>query len=165
MGKRKQRNQETKREQKREELLSDLVELEAYAELEGEAFDFGGGLVENTGEYRCGVEYVYIKMDIEAIGYRLHKLEEKTGTPPTRCQRGRQYRREWRKNEQEWLRELGRYGAFWLVNERIEGYYSRCYIGNKHLKRRSNRAVRRNKALVGKGGDYKKVYDYWWELV
>lgn len=47
------------------------------------------------------------------------------------------------------------------------GHWAKMYRGkrSKWLKRQSNKAIRRDKDFVGSNGDYKKKYDYWWELL
>lgn len=70
------------------------------------------------------------------------------------------------------------YGAIWVDRKWIKGkgyiflkspYYKRIYRSNhsgnsKKMKVRSNRCIRRYKDEISKGGSYKKIFDYWWEL-
>lgn len=50
-------------------------------------------------------------------------------------------------------------------------YYKRQYIGGGKngitdiCKKRSNRIVRRYHGKIPKGNSYKKLYDYWWEII
>ena len=45
-------------------------------------------------------------------------------------------------------------------------YYKRIYRrkASRYIKRASNKNVRRYQGELSKGGMYRKVYDYWWEL-
>lgn len=49
-------------------------------------------------------------------------------------------------------------------------YYKRLYRDNhaggryKYHKKLSNRKIRHNKIPISKGGNYKKVYDFWWNV-
>jgi len=61
------------------ELLGDLVELKAYRALDGQAFDFGTGLIENTSEIS---ECVYWKIECDSIESKLEALSYATCTRP-----------------------------------------------------------------------------------
>lgn len=60
---------------------------------------------------------------------------------------------------------LNNYYAGVIYNEDT-GSYRRYYRSqvSKYLKNVSNRKVRRRKLENLQHGDYKKVFDYWWEL-
>ena len=45
-------------------------------------------------------------------------------------------------------------------------YYCRCYRSkmSSYCKKLTNRKVRRYKGEIHKGGNYRRVFDMWWEL-
>lgn len=47
------------------------------------------------------------------------------------------------------------------------GRYRKTKRGDrgKFCRRQSNRAVRRSKVILLAPSDYKRLYDYWWELI
>ena len=57
----------------------------------------------------------------------------------------------------------------WTDNDADVLYYKKCYKSKhasrfKYYKNQSSRKVRRNKDLVLKGGEYKKFYEYQWNI-
>lgn len=62
---------------------------------------------------------------------------------------------------EKWDKELKKYVP---VNK---PYYTRRYIGSrtKYFKKYSNKRVRQYKGDIKSGNSYRKVYDYWWEII
>lgn len=56
---------------------------------------------------------------------------------------------------------------YWSTyDENGKMYTKRFYRGqkSKYFKRLSNKRVRKNKKLSGRGNNYRKLFDYWWEM-
>lgn len=56
---------------------------------------------------------------------------------------------------------------YWSTfDENGKKYIKRFYRGqkSKYFKRLSNKRVRKNKKLSGRGNNYRKLFDYWWEM-
>jgi hypothetical protein len=51
----------------KEDYILDLIELEAYYNLDSQVFNFGTEDIINDGEYNMGVGYVYLKMNMELL--------------------------------------------------------------------------------------------------
>lgn len=63
------------------------------------------------------------------------------------------------------LNKLYGCSGWWVIHNKGE-YKKKCYINSsKYHKRYSNKKVRRYKNFIGNGGDYRKLYDYWWEVL
>ena len=62
---------------------------------------------------------------------------------------------------EKWDKELKRYITL------DKHYYKRCYIGSrtKYFKRYSNKKVRQYKGELHSGNSYRKVFDYWWNVI
>ena len=68
--------------------------------------------------------------------------------------------------EKKKLDKLYKNGPWWAVYDNGD-YKVRCYKGknSKYLKKMSNKKIRRTKEIgVRNKGNYKKIYDYWWNL-
>jgi len=65
------------------------------------------------------------------------------------------------KRKKELLASYGIYtSGYYIDGDRLK----KCYLGRADLKRMANKAVRR-KPVKLKGGEYKKIYDYWWKVL
>lgn len=64
------------------------------------------------------------------------------------------------------IEKLDKMGKWWTVSE-CETHKSRRYIGrrSKFHKRYSNRRVKQYRKYISSGGSYRKLYDYWWEVL
>lgn len=77
----------------------------------------------------------------------------------------RQERRVRKEKEKNRLRKLNEY-TFGAVVVNGDGHIARCYHRSNYqrfLKRSSNKKLRRDNNVLH-GGQYKKAFEYWWEL-
>ena len=51
-----------------------------------------------------------------------------------------------------------------LLHSRLHIQYMKSSNRQQYLKRKGNRKVRKYRCLPKKGNQYRKVFDYWWEL-
>lgn len=58
-------------------------------------------------------------------------------------------------------------GSFTNQVSKEHWYYKRYYRGkaSMYLKRQASKKVRRKTEEIKKGGSYRKVFDFWWELL
>lgn len=139
-------------------------EILAYRELENEYFDFGEGLMRaSDGKYS---EDAYYEMRIQQEEelrleqkYNYVKYEHR----PKMKVRPNQYAR--KQICKAKLNRLHDEGSWWTVWDKGT-HKVRCYISPraKHHKKYSNKKVRKTQS-VGNHGNYRKVYDYWWEVL
>lgn len=154
----------------KEELLLDLIEVRAYRELQSEPFDFGTGLIENDSKFS---EDAYYKMEENEILEKLRDLEE------GKTKKNKQVNNKKIKNKRKYyldkkaekrmkkLHEIGVYQVYEAINEDTgEKYMDKFYLSGRKgfAKRQSNKKVRKSNNFPLKGGGYRKVYDYWWEV-
>ena len=142
-----------------------LNEIRAYRELEGEVFDFGEGEMKIEGWY--GSEDAYYEMCLpEESGYdeynqeyNYHKHEPKKKYK----KRLNQYER--KKIDKIKLDKLSKI-RWWAVWDNGK-YKSRCYLSDrrKFAKKMANKKIRQYKGDIGNGSCYRKIYDYWWEVL
>jgi hypothetical protein len=160
------------------EMLLDLKELEAYRTLEGRPFDFGHGDVPN--DLTFGTEEAYWEMEIQEIESVLYDYcDDLIMYYPDTNNINHKNKSTTKKNRylnklksKEKLIQLN-HTANWIYVSYDEDkkYYSRRFSGQKvkrDTKQQSRRRVRnRVKALSDfsiKGCEYRRLYDYWWEL-
>lgn len=139
-----------------------IEEVLAYRELENEYFDFGEGLMSPLSSKLF--EDVYYKMRIQweedlQLEEEYSHLNNKT--IPKKARLNHYARKQIDKIK---LDKLHKAGNWWTVVDK-DTHKKRCYIGSRsaYNKKRSNKKVRKTKN-IGDGGNYKKVYNYWWEV-
>ena len=141
-----------------------LEEILAYRELENECFDFGKGLMRaSDGKYS---EDTYYKMRIQweeelKLEQKYHYLNHKSKLKE-KARPNHYTRRQICKTK---LDRLYNEGSWWTVWNKGT-HKVRCYVSPraKHHKKYSNKKVRKTKN-VGNYGSYRKVYDFWWEVL
>lgn len=144
-------------------------EIEAFRELENEEFDFGEGPMRMEG--LLGSEDVYYKMALQS--FRESKMEKD-------YEDFINYREDRNINEIEYskrnvnlankrkqkrkLKRLNEEGH-WSIVVDMETHLARVYRGqrSKYIKKRSNKKVRKSKNLTS-GNDYRKAFNFWYEL-
>ncbi len=141
-----------------------LEEVLAYRELENEYFDFGEGDMKMTGVY--GSEDAYYEMDIENY---IDQVESRAVEykPKTKIRkRTHPYYR--KKIDQRKMRKL-RDEIWWGVRKKVSDngdvYYKRDYVSSrrKWIRKRANKKVRKTNN-VGNHGNYRRVYEFWWDI-
>jgi hypothetical protein len=147
------------------ELELDLIELKAYESLQYQNFDFGDGSIKNDGDFSVKIEnYNQI---INELSHELSYLKEnKTKNKQTFKQKTRENKYFINKKHKEKLKSMS--NKHWTNVSTRKHNYPKVFYRESHskkLKKISNKAVRKyNGRLNGKSCDYKKVFDYWWEL-
>lgn len=146
----------------KQDILDEFNEINAYSKLDGEDFDFGTGLIIN--EMSLGSEDAYYEMDLQSLeealeywDYKRPVEKKKKKHKPTK-----RYFAEKEKRDLKRLHEISPESVWDRDN-----WLKRGYRGSRsaHLKKVSNKKVRRYKGeLSKKGTDYRKVYDYWYIL-
>ena len=153
------------------ELKLDLIEIEAYRQLNGQPFDFGHGEIANESLVS---EDVYYKMQEEAINELYYddyddiivRIRQKKRISTTRHNRYlcklKSYQR---------LLQLRDFAWHITYYDEDKKRYIRCCGGMKpkrNAKQASRRRVRNRikhlQEFTFKGNDYRRLYDYWWEL-
>jgi hypothetical protein len=153
-----------------EELKLDLIEIEAYRRLNKETFDFGHGEIENNSSVS---EDEYYRMEQAAINELYYDdyddiiklIRQKKRISTTRHNRYlcklKSYQR---------LKQLQDYAWHITYYDEDKKRYVRCYGGMKpkrDAKQASRRRVRnrmKHLEFTFKGNEYRRLYDYWWEL-
>lgn len=151
-----------------------LQEIKAYRELESQEINFNGIVLKNTNEYSLGSEDAYYEMDIQSLEEALehwdynNKPKKHNKKPKTRLNK---YSR--KQITKDKLLKLHKYGKWWTThkqtNDEDKFYIIRCYIGNHknsrttYHKKKANKKVRKYKGML-KRNNYRKLYDYWWEI-
>ena len=133
-------------------------ELQAFIDLEDEYFDFGEGrMCVCNGEKDCYKRALLNRCWLEECNSNNNnqRIRQKT--------RLNHYAR--KQIDKKKIEKLDG-TKWWLVNN-VKPYKRRDYFGKrrKHIKRVSNRKVRQYKEDISDGGYYRKIYDYWWELI
>lgn len=120
------------------------------------------GLIIN--EMLLGSEDAYYEIDIDnltgAIDY--WEFDNPTIKKPLKI---RPHRRYYMQIEKEKLKHLS--NISWMNVIDNDDWLQRCYRGKRsaHLKRQSNRKIRRYKGSISlKGNMCHKIFDFWWEL-
>lgn len=153
----------------RDDYMNLLNELNAYAILDGQDFDFGTGLIIN--EMSLGSEDAYYEMDgdiliaiIEYWDYDFQEPKEKRKKRENKYARNRKYKDKlWKMIDDDWM-------PIWNCGKWFEGEIrcpKRYYRGKRsaYLKKQSNKKIRRYKGdFEPKGSKFHRVFDFWWEL-
>ena len=140
-----------------------LEEVIAYRKLESEYFDFGEGLMSPLSGRQS--EDVYYEMRVQweeelqleqKYYYVNHKSKSKRKTQLNQYARKQICKAK--------LDKLYNEGGWWTVWDKGT-HKVRCYISPraKHHKKYSNKKVRKTQN-IGNYNNYKKVYDFWWEV-
>lgn len=142
-----------------------LEEIRAFRELEKEVFDFGEGDMKIEGWY--GSEDAYYEMCLpEECRYNIKTpspLYSKSKSKTNKKYRPNHHAR--KQVEKKKLDKLYNTSAWWAVIDK-NTHKKRNYILNgKYCRKYSNRCVRRYRKEIGNGGNYRKLYDYWWEVL
>lgn len=152
-----------------------LQEIKAYRELESHEFNFNGIILKNTNEYNLGSEDAYYEMDIQSLEEILEYWDNNSSNTTKKYKKfkiklNKHSRKQITKDK---LLKLNNYGKWWTTYEQIndegKSYIIRCYIGNNknsrttYHKKKANKKVRKYKGML-KRSNYRKIYDYWWEV-
>ena len=151
----------------RKELELDLIELEAYRDLDCEVFDFGEGEIRNDGEFGLGSEDVYYKIQIANIKDVLRDLKENCPYKQNTKKKTRINKYYRKRIDKKKLKKLNKYPWWWIAYfDDEKGFYKRYYLSErkKFIKKCSNKKVRKSVNFSLKGAGYRKCYDFWWEL-
>lgn len=143
-----------------------VEEIRAYRELESETFNFGEGDMKIQGWY--GSEDAYYEMCLpEECGYNSY-MEEYYQSPKVKLKKGKKHKLNYYARKQIGRKKLDKLydeAGWWTVCDKGT-HKVRCYIGSsKHHKKYSNKKVRQYKGYIGSGSSYRKLYDYWWEVL
>lgn len=148
-----------------EELILDIIEINAYRDLENETFIFGSIELKNDGEYKMGSEEVYYEMELQYLEEALLALKENKFIV-NRSKNIRLNRYERKKITQKRLKKIHSY-TWWTTSydENLD-IYKRHYISGckKYAKYCSRRKVRNSFDFPLKGNGYRKCFDYWWTI-
>lgn len=143
-------------------------EIEAYRDLESATFDFGEGNMKIEGWY--GSEDAYYEMDIQ--NHYENQLDDYISNNFTSEEDINFNRLSWRNNQhykmmidKSKLDRLYDIGSWWTVADRGK-YKIRHYVSAraKHYKKISNKSIRKYKGVIPKGNQYRKLYEYWWNI-
>lgn len=140
-----------------------IDEIRAFRELEGEVFDFGEGEMKIDGWY--GSEDAYYEICLpEESGYNF-EMEEyyHPKSKPKIKHKYRLYKYHRKQIDKKKLEKLSKVG-WWIVSDKGT-HKTRCYYSGRRatIKKISNKKVRKYKNL-GNFANYRRVYDYWYEL-
>lgn len=169
----------------KEDCIDRLKEIEAYYELDGEAFDFGTGVILNN--LTLGNEFFYYKKDIRILKFIIEDWDKNHNTyddmdideleacheywyPPikhSKKQRENKYARN-RKHKDRLIKqkEFEWYPVYQSTWNDAK-YPKRYYRGkrSKMLKKQSSKIIRNHQGeFQKKGNKHKRVFDFWWEL-
>ena len=153
------------------ELKLNLIEIEAYRRLDKEPFDFGHGEIENESLVS---EDEYYQMEYETLNelyYDEYNDIIKCIRQKKRISTTRHNRYLCKLKSYQRLKQLQAYAWHITYYDEDKHRLVRCYGGMKpkrNAKQASRRRVRnRIKYLTEfnfKGNDYRRLYDYWWDL-
>lgn len=161
-----------------EDLKLDLIEIQAcrenqyYKDKEYFLNNFIQSF-DDTEICNLGSEDAYYEMQEQYLIAAINNYEYNNYQPKKKYkQRLNKYNR--KKITQQKLRNLKGICCWYVVGEAKEGYLYRCYVSKrskrssisraKFYKRLSNHMVRHNQDFKLKGNNYRKVFDYWWEV-
>lgn len=146
----------------KQDFIDQLEEIQAYAELDGQDFDFGSGLIIN--EMSLGSEDAYYEMDIDNLvdtieywEYNRHIIKKEVKVKPNR--------RYYKQVEKDRIRQLS--DITWMCVLDNDDWLQRVYRGRRssQLKKISNKKIRRYKGDISiKGNMCHKIFDFWWTL-
>lgn len=150
----------------KKELELDLIELEAYRNLDNEVFDFGEGEIRNDGEFGLGSEDVYYKIQISNIENILMDLKEDCPYRKNNKNKKRINKYYRKRIDKKKLEKLDKYSWWAVYFDDKKGFYKRYYLSGrkKFIRKCSNKKVRKSVGFSLKGAGYRKCYDFWWEL-
>jgi len=150
------------------ELELDLVEIEAYRELDGQIFTFGGYEMRNDGEFNLGSEDVYYKMDAQGLKDAILDLEyEKKIIFYNRQDKTKQIKinkHQLKNKHKNKLKNLNKYTWWTTYYHEDLDYYERFYLSGRKgfAKLISKRIVRHRYDFALKGNGYRRCFDYWY---
>ena len=124
-----------------EEYMLDLIEIEAYRELEGKSFDFGTGMIENELSY--GTEEAIWEMEQQELEeiiehWEVNKADKNVKIRPNRYKMKR--------IDREKLKVLSNYGIYTIYYSETRQRYVRFYLTGcrKLAKTLTNSMIRQN---------------------
>jgi len=149
----------------KENINIEIEEFETYRNLDGDAFDFGNGLIKNDMSF--GSEDVYYKITINSLKELLYELENKHIKQKNKKPRVNRYKR--KKITKYKLEKLYKKSWMQVYYSEKKQRYIKCYISNrkKYAKYCTNRKIRNgnsNNFKMLKSCSYRRVYDYWWNV-
>lgn len=152
-------------------IVGDLVEVKAYRDLQSEPFDFGTGLITNDCKQSEDAYYEMIEQDLECWleNYLEPTLEPSLGMEKDLKIRDNRYARKC--IEKKILKDLQSknvYQIYEKTDEETGNKYlkiSYCSRRKRNAKKMTNRKLRQSRQAVSlRNGEYRKVFDYWWEV-
>lgn len=147
-----------------------LEEINAYRELDGQGFDFCGVTTPNKMSF--GSEEFYYKRAINYLENKIKFWNEEHSKSVNKKSKNKRINRH-KLNQQHKNKLLKDADKDWTSVLMTEGwnegriYPKKYYRGKRssHLKKQSNRKIRRYKGhLPPKGNTCHKIFDFWWEL-
>ena len=138
-----------------------IEEIRAFRELESEAFDFGEGEMRIEG--LLGSEDAYYEMCLpEECGSDTYVYKKPKPKSNNKTRLNRHKRKRICKNKLDKLENV----QWWAVSD-VGTHKYRCYLsGRRKVARKvSDRKVRKYKKGISNGGNYRKIHDYWYEVL
>ncbi len=145
----------------KQDYIEQLKEIEAYRSLDGLSFDFGTGEILNNMEWSNDA---YYSMDIQDLESVIEHWDFNSGDKKRSNRKQRLHKYYRGQIDQVKLQRLSTM-TWWAVME-CEGRYKRCYIGSRtsFLKKVSNKIVRKYEGNLSNGNQYRRLFDYKWEI-
>lgn len=157
-----------------EETKLDLIEVKAYRALQSTPFDFGTGVICYDGIY--GSEDAYYEMEEQELEDYLCGLiwekrfnydhpdnisKKKFKRKPNKYLRKKMTLQKYKK-----LSKSLRHSWYGIYYNKQKQRYIRIYFSGarKFIHKQSEKKIRKSNNFKLKGSNFKKVYDFWWEL-
>ena len=147
-----------------QDIINDLIELDAYRILSGQSFDFGTGIIKNDSKIS---EDVYYKMQQQELEELLFNKNNYIPQNKNKQKKHRLNKYERKKITYKRLKKLHSISLYTCGAYEKNGRLTRFYLSGRkgYAKWCSDRKVRHgNKEFCLRGGGYRKVFDYWWTV-
>lgn len=140
-----------------------LFEIKAFRDLENESFDFGEGEMKIEGWY--GSEDAYYEISIQSLISEYEDNQYHKEEMHNKVKKRKINRHDLNLFHRAKLDELSKL-KWWTVSDKGT-HKKRCYLSDRRkvAKRQSNKQVRNYKLSITKGSNYRKIYDFWWEIL
>lgn len=160
----------------REEKLDQINDLIAYINNENEEFDFGEGSMKmdssESTHYEIELALLKYRWECDSIDCICVIFNDISDTSDEVLTKGNKYyiNHVYQKEKNRKIMMSKSHGYcnpyYEFTDENGKNYLKRYYRAkrSKHLKRQSNRVIRRNKEYFPKGNKVKRQFDYWWIL-
>lgn len=157
-----------------EETELDLIEIRAYRTLQSAPFDFGAGIIYCDGIY--GSEDAYYEMEEQEledylyglIGEKRFNYNHSDNIPKKKLRKrlNKYLRKKITLQKYKKLSKSLRHSWYGIYYSEEKQRYIRIYFSGsrKVIRKESEKKVRRINDFKFKGSNFKKVYDFWYEL-